>query len=136
MKFNKDNCQILHLGSGNPGCTDSLRNEILESSATERDLGFLADTKLNLSQQCPGIQEGQVCPGGIRHSMARWAREGIALLCSELEQPHLEGWGQFWVPQCMKDTKVREHPEGQELDLMILVGSFKCVIPWQGYFEE
>ena len=43
--------------------------------------------------------------------MASWAREGIVLLCSELEQPHLEGWGQFWVPQCMKDTKVREHPE-------------------------
>ncbi|KAJ7410923.1 hypothetical protein BTVI_51693 [Pitangus sulphuratus] len=49
---------------GNPGCLYRPGNETLESSATERDLGVLYDGKLNLSQQCPGNQEGQPCPGG------------------------------------------------------------------------
>ncbi|TRZ18522.1 hypothetical protein HGM15179_008577 [Zosterops borbonicus] len=35
MEFNEGWYQILHLGWGNPGCTDKLRNETLESSETE-----------------------------------------------------------------------------------------------------
>ena len=52
VKFNKGKYQILHLGHGNAVCTDSLRNKRLESSPVERDLGVLADGKLNMSQQC------------------------------------------------------------------------------------
>ncbi|KAJ7423790.1 hypothetical protein BTVI_08764 [Pitangus sulphuratus] len=39
LKLNKGKCQILHLGWGNPGCLYRLRNEILESSATEGTWG-------------------------------------------------------------------------------------------------
>ena len=79
---------------------------MLESSAMERDLGVLVSGKVTMSQQCPGSQEGQVCPGGIRHSISSRAREGIVPLCSALGWPHLECWGQFWVPQCKKDIKL------------------------------
>ncbi|TRZ20563.1 hypothetical protein HGM15179_006530 [Zosterops borbonicus] len=82
MKFNKGKwCWILHLGWGNPGWIDRLGNEMLESRLMENNLGILVSGKLNMSQQCPGSQEGQPCPGGIRHSMASQAREGIVLLC-------------------------------------------------------
>ncbi|KAJ7419205.1 hypothetical protein WISP_55393 [Willisornis vidua] len=64
MKFNKGRHRILHLGWGNSGYTCRLQNKMLESSATEGDLGVLVDDKLNSSQQCPGNQEDQPCPGG------------------------------------------------------------------------
>ncbi|KAJ7415443.1 rna-directed dna polymerase from mobile element jockey-like [Willisornis vidua] len=63
-KINKDKCQILHLGWDNPGCTHRLGNEMLESSAMEIALGVPDDDQLNMSQQCPGTQEGQPCPEG------------------------------------------------------------------------
>ncbi|KAJ7400182.1 RNA-directed DNA polymerase from mobile element jockey-like protein [Pitangus sulphuratus] len=43
MKFNKGKCWILDLRQGNPGCVYRLRNEMLEGSAVERDLGVLVD---------------------------------------------------------------------------------------------
>lgn len=81
-KFKKGKCWTLYLGWDNPGCMDRLRNEVLESSALERDLGVLVDDKL--SQQCPGSQEGHSCPGGTRPSMASQARKGIVPLCCPL----------------------------------------------------
>ncbi|KAJ7404857.1 rna-directed dna polymerase from mobile element jockey-like [Willisornis vidua] len=43
MKFNKGKCWIMHLGWGNPGCMYGPGNEMLESSATERNLEVLVD---------------------------------------------------------------------------------------------
>ncbi|RMC05424.1 hypothetical protein DUI87_18616 [Hirundo rustica rustica] len=48
LKFNKVECQILHLGWGSPGYVDRLGNETLKSSTVERNLGVLVDGKLNL----------------------------------------------------------------------------------------
>jgi len=48
----KSKCQILHLGGSNLGYTYRMGNEMLGSSPTERDLGVLVDSKLNMSQWC------------------------------------------------------------------------------------
>ncbi|KAJ7414688.1 hypothetical protein WISP_82417 [Willisornis vidua] len=108
MKFNKSKCQNFHLGWGNPGCMYRLGNEKLARSLAERDMGILVISKLNMSQQCPGSQEDQLCPGSTRHSIASQSREGIVPLCSALVWLHLECCVQFWVPQQRKDVKLLE----------------------------
>lgn len=72
---------------------DRLRIEMLETNALERDLGVLVGGKLSMSQQYCGSQEGHLCPGGTRPSMASPARDGIVLFCSPLGWPHLKPWG-------------------------------------------
>ncbi|KAJ7420334.1 hypothetical protein BTVI_21854 [Pitangus sulphuratus] len=106
MKFNKGNCWILHLGWGNPGCVDGLGNEMLESSAMERDLRVLVNGKLNMSHCALAARRANCVQGGIRKSIS----------CSALVQPCLEVSVQFWSLQYKEDIKLnREHPkEGDE----------------------
>lgn len=42
MEFKKSKCKVLHLGC---------RDELIESSSAEKDLGVLMDKKLDISQQ-------------------------------------------------------------------------------------
>ncbi|PKU46139.1 hypothetical protein llap_3551 [Limosa lapponica baueri] len=63
MKRKKSNCQILHLGQGNPGCTYKLGDEVAEQPHRKRsgDLGLWKDEYE--STVCPGSQKGKPCPG-------------------------------------------------------------------------
>ena len=79
MKFNKGEHQILHLGHSNPGCTYRLGNERLESSSAERDLGVLADSKLNVSQQrALAAKRANRALGCIKHCIAAVQGRGLS----------------------------------------------------------
>lgn len=64
VKFNESKCQILHQDS--PG----YMYRQVENSPIKRDLGVLADGKLNLSQQCALEPEGPT---------TLWSTSGSAL---------------------------------------------------------
>jgi len=68
----------------------------LESSPAERDLGLLADGRLNRNQQCalPAKWANRTL-GSIKHSITNWSKEVIFPLYSESMQPHLENCMQF-----------------------------------------
>ena len=52
MRFNKRECRVLHLGRNNHKYQYRLRHDLLERSSVKRDLGFLVDDRLTMSQQC------------------------------------------------------------------------------------
>ena len=64
MQFNKETCQILHLGRNNPMHQYMLGAIQLESSMAEKNLGVLVDTRLNMSQQCALAALDKVLPAG------------------------------------------------------------------------
>lgn len=92
MKFNKNMSQILHVGWGNPECMDRLRNERLKNSPETWDLRQAEHESAVLWQP-----RGPTLSWGA--SGTNQAKEGIAMLCSDLGKPHIECWGLVWVPQ-------------------------------------
>lgn len=98
IRFSKSKWKVLHLGRGNTRHEYSLGEEHTESSAAEKDVGFLVDQKLNMSQRCVLVAWKADCiPGCLRDVASRWT-EVILPLSSALLRPHWEYCVQVWNP--------------------------------------
>lgn len=97
MKFNKSNCQILHLGWGNCAYIYKLGNERMESSPMGKDLGDWVDGKLDVSQQCAlAVKTVNRTLDCIKQSIASKAREVLVPLYTALVWHHLQYCVQFF----------------------------------------
>ena len=52
MKFNRDKCQVLHLGKRKQMHSYKIGDTWLSNTTSEKGLGIVVDHKLNMSQQC------------------------------------------------------------------------------------
>ncbi|KAK4829364.1 hypothetical protein QYF61_003291 [Mycteria americana] len=103
MKFNKNKCQILHLG------WIWVRRGVAGEQPCRKGPGVLVDSRLNTSQQCAlAAKRANHILGCIKHSITSRSKEVIIPLYLALVQPHLEYCVQFWAPQFKEDVQVLE----------------------------
>jgi len=91
IRFNKSKRKVLHVDRGNALYQYKLEDETIEHSPAKKNLGFLVDEKLDMSQQCALTdQKANHILGCIRRRMPSRVREVILPLYSALIRPHLE----------------------------------------------
>lgn len=107
--FDKAKWKVLRPGWGKPQHQYRLGDEWVESSPEKKDLGLLADEKLDVNWQCALLAQKANCILGCKkRSVTSRLREVILSLYSTLMSLHLEYCVQLWGPQEKKDMDLFE----------------------------
>ncbi|KAK4825406.1 LOW QUALITY PROTEIN: hypothetical protein QYF61_027172 [Mycteria americana] len=131
MRFNKDKCEVLHLGKHNPGVQHNLGSTRLGSSFVERDLAVPVDDKLNMSEECAAAaKKGNRMLGCINKGIT--SRDKEVIIHSTQCLPHLEYCVQFWSLLCKKDVDRLERVQRRATNMIKGLGS----LPYEERLRE
>jgi len=120
MGFNKNKCRVLHIGRNNHILYQfRLRNDLLEESSAEKEVGVLVDERLAMSQQCALVaKKVSSILGCIKRSVASRLRKVILPLYSALVRPHMEYCVQFCASWYKKDRDLLERVQQRATKMM------------------
>lgn len=127
IKFNQENCHILHPEMNKPKYQVHVEAKWLERSFAGKALGVLVDNKVTMSQHgdlAAKINSLQSC---IRKSISSRLME-VILLSAALMRSHLQCWVQSWALQYKRDMHILEWV--QKRATMMVKGLEKTVI-WE-----
>lgn len=99
LPFNEAKCKVLHVGSGNPHQTYTMRDRSLDVTVMEKDLGVQMDQDLKFRKQAAtAIAKASRVMGVIRKSFQKLDRDTLPILFRTLVRPHLEYCNSVWGP--------------------------------------
>ena len=109
MLFIVDKCSVLHLGYNNKEYDYKLGCNVIESSATEKDLGVVVDRSGKSSEQCIlAARKANTVHGMIKRNISFKSKNVIVRLYKALVRPRLEFCVQAWCPYLRKDIAMIE----------------------------
>lgn len=109
LKFNKDKCKVMHVGSQNLKHNYKLQGSNLLKVEEEKDLGVIVKSDLKSGSQClAASRKANTILGFIARNFECKKPEVITRLYTSLVRPHLEYAVQFWSPCYQKDQNKLE----------------------------
>ena len=109
LPFNVKKCEVLHIGSTNPGYEYTMFGSSLAASKEVRDLGITIDGSLRFhSQAAAAAAKANQVLGIIRRSFMNLTKTSLPLLFKSMVRPHLEFSNTIWGPMSRGDQKLVE----------------------------
>jgi ribonuclease P/MRP protein subunit RPP40 len=109
MEFNIKKCKIMHLGHNNPGHVYTMKNQQLENTEIERDIGVNVSNSLKPSLQCAqAAKTAQSVLSQISRAFHYRDRHTFKKLYVQYVRPHLEFAVTAWSPWLEADKSCLE----------------------------
>jgi len=109
MEFNIKKCKIMHLGHNNPGHVYTMKNQQLETTEIERDIGVNVSNSLKPSLQCAqAAKTAQSVLSQISRAFHFRDRHTFKKLYVQYVRPHLEFAVTAWSPWLEADKSCLE----------------------------
>lgn len=119
LVFNAKKCKVMHLGKNNKNFEYHMKEESLETTSCEKDLGVWVDNQLKLSTHAETqAKKANKILGLIRRSFTNLDKQVFCQLYKSLVRSHLEYTNSVTHPQYEKDAKLLENVQRRATKLV------------------
>ena len=109
MTFNVSKCKVMHLGTNNISSSYSMDGQLLDVVSTQRDLGVIITSNLNVAEHCyHAYSKANRMLGLVKRTIKHRNPSLMVQLYKSLVRPHLEFCSPVWNPHYTKDNQLLE----------------------------